>query len=218
MSKLILTKKDVSKVENCALNTQQLDFILQGTPKSAIRERPAKGGGTWKYVSGTYVRKVLNMAFGFDWSFEIKDYQYDIAVGQAFVQGRLTVNTNGKTITKEQFGRQEIKFKTAYENGKKVRTNIPLDIGNDLKGAATDALKKCSADFGIAMDVYAPEEFTAVSIADDNEADQQFLEITDLYKTVKNLSDLDRKMIDKVLDNDITEKYGKVIELLKAHQ
>ena len=46
----------------------------------------------------------------------------------------------------------------------KKGTKIPLSIGNDLKAAATDALKKCAAEIGIAQDVYAPQEFKDVEV------------------------------------------------------
>ena len=34
-----------------------------------------------------------------------------------------------------------------------------LDFGNDLKGAATDSMKKCASMLGIASDVYGKAEF-----------------------------------------------------------
>jgi len=57
-------------------------------------------------------------------------------------------------------------------------TDIPLNLGNDLKAAATDALKKCAAELGIAADIYNADEFrevdvqveTAESINDNKEA------------------------------------------------
>ena len=37
-----------------------------------------------------------------------------------------------------------------------------LDYGNDLKAAATDALKKCASELGIASDIYGSEEFKEI--------------------------------------------------------
>ena len=50
-----------------------------------------------------------------------------------------------------QFGRSDIKFKNEWIDGKKIPTKEPLDLGNDLKSATTDALKKCASEIGIAI-------------------------------------------------------------------
>lgn len=132
-----------------ALAQKQILQILQRTPKEHIYRRPAKGGGMWDYVTGTYVEKVLNYVFGWDWSFEVKQHGRE---GQlVWVLGKLSCSTaNGKMIVKEQFGRADVK---------KNRTGGDLDYGNDLKAAATDALKKCASLLGVASDIYGKEEF-----------------------------------------------------------
>ena len=53
-------KNKLILVSNSFLNTKQLLNILQKTPSNHVYTRPAKGGGTWQYVTGTYVKKVLN--------------------------------------------------------------------------------------------------------------------------------------------------------------
>ena len=40
----------------------------------------------------------------------------------------------------------------------------PLSIGNDMKAAATDALKKCAAEIGIAADIYNKMDFKEVNV------------------------------------------------------
>ena len=153
-TKLMLTKSS-------PISSEQVLQIFQKTPKKHIYQRPAKGGGQWDYVTGVYVKKVLNYVFGWLWSFQIVDKAREGDL--VWVQGRLTIN-NPKTfepiIIKEQFGRAEVKFKKG--------TKIPLDYGNDLKAAATDALKKCASELGIASDVYGASEFKEVGIEDDS--------------------------------------------------
>ena len=73
MEAIVLSAKEISKIENPALNPNQLDSILKKTPQKYIKKRPAKGGGTWDYVSVSYIEKCLNMMFGFDWDFEVID-------------------------------------------------------------------------------------------------------------------------------------------------
>lgn len=137
------------------LSNKQLLYMLQKTPADHIYERPAKGGGKWQYVTGTYVKKVLNYTFGWAWSFEIKDKGKEGKL--IWVLGRLTI-VNPKTfqpmIVKEQFGRADVKTKK--------NSDEYLDYGNDLKAAATDALKKCAAELGIASDIYGKNEFREV--------------------------------------------------------
>lgn len=138
---------------DAGMQPEQILHILQSTPQDHIYTRPAKGGGTWDYVTGVYVKKVLNYAFGWLWSFEVKDKGREGDL--VWVLGRLTVELpNGKKIVKEQFGRADIKLKKG--------TQTPLDYGNDLKGASTDALKKCASELGIASDIYGKNEFKEI--------------------------------------------------------
>ena len=140
------------------IKAKQLLFIFQRTPREHIYHRPAKGGGEWDYVTGVYVKKVLNYVFGWMWDFEIidKGREGDLV----WVQGKLTIkDKKGKPIIiKEQFGRADMKFKRG--------TKIPLDYGNDLKAAATDALKKCASELGIASDIYGKNEFKEIEKID----------------------------------------------------
>lgn len=160
---VLISKSELSKTEVNTLNEAQLQFILKKTPQKFIKERPAKGGGKWKYVSGAYVQKCLNLMFGWDWDFEILDEKVLTEAGEVIVKGRLTCRTNGKIITKTQYGNKDIIFKK--------ETKIPLSIGNDLKSAATDSLKKCASLIGIAQDVFAPDDFKEVFIEEANKKD-----------------------------------------------
>ena len=53
----LVSKNDLSKVEESALNAKQLDFLLTRTPKQYVKQRPSKDsqdhslfeGGFWKY-------------------------------------------------------------------------------------------------------------------------------------------------------------------------
>lgn len=153
----IIEVGEASLVENNFLNGSQLNIILAPTPPQYIKKRPAKGGGTWDYVTGGYVRKVLNLAFGWDWDFEIVDEM--IRDGEVVVKGRLTVRNGDRVVVKNQYGNKEIVKKKGMDQ--------PLSIGNDLKAAATDALKKCAAELGIAADIYNKEDFKPVKVATD---------------------------------------------------
>jgi recombination DNA repair RAD52 pathway protein len=104
-----ISQAELSKVENNCLNLNQLKYLLAKTPKAYIKTRPAKGGGTWNYVDGAYVKKVLNLLFGWNWSFEIEEQM--IMHGEAIVKGKLTCVSNGVSIVKMQYGNKDIMFK-----------------------------------------------------------------------------------------------------------
>lgn len=141
-------------LEKSAFTQPQLLKMLQKTPSNHIYRRPAKGGGEWEYVTGTYVKKVLNYVFGWMWSTEVMSVEEKH--GQVVVRLRLTILKPDGTplLHKEDFGKKDI--------AKKKDGTGPLDYGNDVKAAETDALKRCAAQFGIASDIYGGEEFREI--------------------------------------------------------
>lgn len=189
----LIKPSELTKVENNALNGFQVQMLLKRTPSVFVKERPAKGGGKWKFVSAGYVKKCLNIMFGWDWDFEVVSEQ--IICNQVLVKGRLTCRTNGKTIVKMQFGKKEIMYKKG--------TQDPLDIGNDFKAATSDALKKCAAEIGIAADIYNADEFKEVSLdLSDEKTPQQIKE--EIEK--KRIQDLINDGQD--VSQEIKDKYG----------
>ncbi len=132
------------------MSENQLTKILQKTPRQYVYQRPGKGGGKFDYVTVSYVQKALNYIFGWNWDFEI--IQRGTEGGQVWVLGKLTVRgmQSGQTIVKTQYGRADIKMK---------KSGGMLDYGNDLKGASSDALKKCASLLGIASDIYGKADY-----------------------------------------------------------
>lgn len=182
---LLVRYEDLSLSNNeNTFNEKQLTHLLKHTPTEYVRTRPAKGGGQWKYVTGGYVRKVLNHMFGWDWDFEILDEQ--ILHDEAIVKGKLTIRSNGRTIIKTQYGNKDIAYKKATADGQRQ----PLSIGNDLKAAATDALKKCAAEIGIASDIYNAEEFQTINVVVSSEEDNKWIPLINGCKTEKDLMEL----------------------------
>jgi len=205
--------KDLGLSEDIVLNEKQLQILFKKTPPKHVYQRPAKGGGKWDYVTGTYVRKVLNLMFNFNWDFEVVEHKFDLQLKQAFVLGKLTVRTNEKTIVKMQFGTKDIMFKKAVDPDTNMR--MPLDLGNDLKAATTNALKKCASELGIASDVYAPNEFKEIKVAipidtiSDEEKEQKIKAILD---SDVEIEETDRMSIERILDEKQTLSYDKIIK------
>ena len=177
-----INEKELSKVENPILNIDQLQVLLGKTPKSYQYERAAKGGGKWTYVTGTYIKKQLNILFGWDWDFEVIKFDMNLEAKQCIVLGKLTVRANGRTVIKNQFGRSDIKFKRADQT--------PLDLGNDLKAATTDALKKCASELGIASDIYGKEEFKQIKIIPDQDQSELPEEVIAKIREISDEFDL----------------------------
>ena len=210
-----ITKAELTKSKENILNSNQLSFLLQKTPEDHIYKRPAKGGGTWDFVTGVYVKKVLNLIFGWDWDFEVVEYKYDLEISQVIVLGKLTFRSNGNTVVKMQFGTKDITFKNDYIEGKKVKTKNPLDLGNDLKAATTSALKKCASELGIASDVYAPNEFKAIKVVDGFETKEE--KETEIKRILdeSDLSHEDTMWLERVLEEKDSLSYDKIIKTFK---
>lgn len=211
MDLALIDKTELSLVKENSLNEHQLAQILKRTPTQYIKKRPAKGGGTWEYVTGGYVRKVLNLMFGWDWDFEILDHT--IIGGEAVVKGRLTCRTNGKQIIKTQFGNKDIIYKKQTQDEiTKGLDKIPLSIGNDLKAAATDALKKCAAEIGIAADIYNKEDFNEVIVDVDNSLETTLKE---LYAVKSEHLPEDEKInFERIINQKESKSYRKAIKHL----
>lgn len=206
ITKLALVSADeLSYVDGNSLNEKQLQHILKRTPQQYVKKRPAKGGGEWSYVTGGYIKKCLNLMFGWDWDFEILDEK--IMHGEVVVKGKLTCRSNGKVIVKMQYGNKDIICKK--------NTNDPLSIGNDLKAAATDCLKKCAAEIGIAADIYNAEDFREVAVGTHTVLLDEILELYELKKD--SLSEKERKAADRIISTQEEASYSKLYkDLAKA--
>jgi hypothetical protein len=211
----LINESDLSLVENNSLNAKQLAIILKRTPKQYVKKRPAKGGGEWEYVTGGYVKKCLNLMFGWDWDFEIVDENIMIEAKEVVVKGKLTCRSGGKTIVKMQYGNKDIMFRVNWVDGKKVPTNIPLSVGNDMKAAATDALKKCAAEIGIAADIYNKEDFREV-LVDTEKTEINLDNLKSLYDEKREkLSPENQMNVERIIETSEESSYKKAILELK---
>ncbi len=105
-----------------------------------IKQRKGLWGKMLDYIEGHSVIQRLNDAFESEWSFEVT--RFEILDEEVIVLGKLSVGD----IVKFQFGSSNIT--------RDSKTKNTLCIGDDLKSAATDALKKCASLFGIGLHLY----------------------------------------------------------------
>jgi hypothetical protein len=106
---------------------------------------PIGGGGDAPYLTGEQVVTRLNDVLGpLGWSFTVIAHGLNAEADEFWCHGSLSIHfADHQPQTREQFGSQKVK--------RAKQSATPLDIGFDQKGAATDALKKCAAAFGVGL-------------------------------------------------------------------
>lgn len=151
----------MQKREAGALNSAQISIVTQKTPQELIKLRKGKGGKVFSYVPHNYVTRILNDAFCHAWSFKSEPIPPLCSDDEIVVKGILIIHTPAGEIVKEQYGAQEIPIDS--KTGKPGMTK-----GDALKGAGSDALRKCASLLGIALDLYG-EEFPEMPAADEQD-------------------------------------------------
>jgi len=116
------------------------ELIEKEFDRSLIKTRKGRSGTTLSYVETSEYIKRLNQVFDYNWSFEIVDEKVDS--GFVIVRGKLTA----EGTTKMQYGTSQV---TVGKDSGEV-----LAIGDDMKSAGSDALKKCCSLFGIGLHLY----------------------------------------------------------------
>jgi hypothetical protein len=103
-----------------------------------------RGGVEVTFISGEQVVSRLNEVLGVaGWNFRILRHEISPEADEAWALGEIVAEVDGKTVTRQQFGSQKLKRSRS--------TGAPLDLGFDLKGAATDAMKKCASLLGVGL-------------------------------------------------------------------
>lgn len=125
------------------------DLLEEDFPESMIKQRRGRAGESLAYVGSPAFVQKLNDSFDSDWSFEIVEWKE--LHGEAVVLARIT-GPDG--ITKEQFGNSTI----SVYGTKHARAGEIISFGDDLKAAASDAMKKCATLYGVGLAVYGGEK------------------------------------------------------------
>jgi hypothetical protein len=121
-----------------------------------------RGGVELTYVSGEQVVRRLNEVLGVGgWSFRVLRHDIHPESDEAWALGELVAEIGDKTVVRQQFGSQKLK--------RSRTTGAPLDIGFDLKGAATDAMKKCASLLGVGLYLSRKKEVPARTQAVNNQ-------------------------------------------------
>ncbi len=148
------------------LSPEDILIFFQKTLPQFIKERPGRGNKSVKYVEGWYVKQVLNLATKFRWHNHINGHT--ITKDEVIVWGSVTIELDGKPYTQSSFGESQVhyykcdKIKSVQIACQKDKSACKLhtceqtiSIGDDLKAAHTDMIKKAANIWGIAMDIYS---------------------------------------------------------------
>jgi hypothetical protein len=100
-----------------------------------------KGGANLAYIPISEVINRMNKILGVEnWSFTVKNWQQ---LGNSIVAHVSVVATiSGNTVTRDGVGGQKIKM---------TKQGDPVDIGDEVKGAVSDALKKAVQTMGVGL-------------------------------------------------------------------
>ena len=110
---------------------------------SQIKQRQGNFGHILDYVEGHVVTSRLNEVFDGNWTFEIVKYRVLKDTDEVLVLGKLIA----ENVTKMAFGSKEI--------ARNKDTKAIISIGDDLKAASTDALKKAASLLGVGLYLYS---------------------------------------------------------------
>jgi len=136
----------------------------------SVEKQLKKGGASLTYIPVSEVITRLNRVLGVDmWSYEILSCTRDtLDPDYVVAHVRLTatfVPTNDApalTVTKDGIGGQKIK---------RTKNGDIVDLGDEMKGAVSDALKKAAQHFGVGLYLARSEESMNLEYAQDT-ADQ----------------------------------------------
>ena len=116
-------------------------------PAGSIRSRKGAFGRQLHYVEGLYYIRRLNEAFDGGWSWQV--LLHEVHGNEVVVLGAL----EAAGIRKFAFGGSTV---TTH-----ATTGEALSLADDLKAAATDALKKACSLFGVGLELYEEAEATS---------------------------------------------------------
>jgi hypothetical protein len=115
------------------------DILTRPFAAEQVKQRPGQHGKTLSYVDIAAVIDRLNEAFEHRWDFEV--VRHEVHETEVVVLGKLTADA----VTKMAFGGSAI---TMDSQG------MLVSVGDDLKAASSDALKKSASLLGIALELY----------------------------------------------------------------
>jgi hypothetical protein len=115
-----------------------------------------------EYLTGEQViSRLLEVLGPCGWSFRILEHGINSEADEVWVLGELQLLLDpDDRVVRQQFGSAKIKRSRSI--------GAPLEIGYDLKAAATDCLKKCATLIGVGLYLTRKDETKAAPVANNN--------------------------------------------------
>ena len=114
------------------------EVLVRPFPPELIKQRQGQGGRTLSYVEAWAFVQRLNEGCD-SWSFEIIRHEIMadevVVVAKLIADGVVKMSFGGSSVTKDNSGRE-------------------VSIADDLKAAASDALKKAASLLGVGLELY----------------------------------------------------------------
>ena len=123
--------------------SELLQNLSEPFPREVERSMK-KGGTSLTYIPVSEVITRLNTVLGIEnWSYDVKDCSRD-ALDPEWVIAHVTLTAiiDGHAVFKDGFGGQKIK---------RMKSGDPVDLGDEMKGAVSDALKKAAQHLGVGL-------------------------------------------------------------------
>lgn len=108
-----------------------------------VKQRQGNFGHILDYIEGHAIIARLNEAFEGNWTFELVNHWILKETNEVLVLGKLIADG----VTKMAFGSKEI--------ARNKETKAIISLGDDLKAASTDALKKAASLLGVGLYLYS---------------------------------------------------------------
>lgn len=126
-------------------NSHEIAKLLAEPFPEEMEKVLVKSGVSLVYLPISEVINRLNKVLGVEnWSFEIISVRRDeVDIDEIIAHVSLSAEIDGKSIVKHGFGGQSVK--------RQKKDNKPVDLGNDFKGAVSDALKKAAQQLGVGL-------------------------------------------------------------------
>lgn len=137
----------------------------------SVEKQLKKGGASLTYIPVSEVITRLNRVLGVDmWSYHIVscardtlDPDYVVAHVRLTATFVPTDNAPALTVVKDGIGGQKIK---------RTKNGDIVDLGDEMKGAVSDALKKAAQHFGVGLYLARSEESMSLEYAQEVAAEQ----------------------------------------------
>lgn len=145
--------REEERLKAIAERNEMQTLLNESFPKEVERQLK-KGGASLTYIPVSEVISRLNKVFGFDgWSYEIIKCERDL-LDPDFIVAHVRMNVfpgsdRFVSVTKDGFGGQKIK---------RTKNGDIVDLGDEMKGAVSDALKKAAQALGVGLYLARTEE------------------------------------------------------------